>query len=112
MLKRLDRRVQAIIALNHAWKRQREILESNHPVALMLQSHKSSMQASLIRDFPGELYLRLDTENTEGEALYSVRLRQPIKLPSGGIREDAEHLPVRLAKALFTVQELKENVST
>jgi hypothetical protein len=102
--------VQEIISINHAWKRQRDILSANNPIALMLQSQKSLMQVGLLRDFPGEAYLRLDTENVDGEALYSVRLKPPIRLSNGRFKEDAEHLPVRLAKELLTEDELLKKV--
>ena len=46
---RLDEQVRQIIALNHAWKRQREIHPPNDPIPMMLQARKASMQVELLR---------------------------------------------------------------
>ncbi|GAL03975.1 hypothetical protein JCM19237_2126 [Photobacterium aphoticum] len=46
------------------------------------------------------------TDNDDhGEEMYSVRLRQPLVV-EGVLREDAEHLPARIAHEIFTQQEI------
>ena len=105
---RLDEQVRQIIALNHAWKRQREIHPPNDPIPMMLQARKASMQVELLRRFPGDAYLRhADDDAEHTEALYSVRLKRPLPL-NGVIREDAEHLPVRIAESLLSDLELEK----
>jgi len=72
----------------------------------MLQQRKSSLQVDLLRRFKGDVYLKYATDNTdESEVLYSVRLSVPIPL-GASIRDDAEHLPARIAEELLTTDEL------
>lgn len=106
---RLDELVKLIIATNHAWKRQRDLLGADSLVARMLQGRKSSLQTQLLTSFPTDTYLKLDEDNQEGEALYSVRLKQPLFL-NKVIRNDAEHLPVRIAEELLTDEQIKQRV--
>lgn len=98
--------VYQITAINRAWKHAREQWGDDSAVALMLRERKSSLQARLIRDCPGAAYLRPDTDNTDGESLYSVRLKLQVQLPNGINRYDAEHMPTRLAEELFSPAEL------
>lgn len=97
-----------IISFNHAWKRAQESFTDKSPVTIALRNRKSSLQARLLRSYPDECYLKLDDENVEGEELFSVRLNMPVRLASGLVRNDAEHLPVRLAEELFSKDELKK----
>ncbi|KZY88880.1 hypothetical protein A3744_15735, partial [Oleiphilus sp. HI0073] len=102
--------VYQIVTLNHAWKRQRELRGAAHPTVKALQRRKSSLQVSLLRDQYLHAYLRLDQDNMEGEPLYSVRLRSPVKINNYPFRSDAEHIPVRIAEELLTLEELKTMV--
>ncbi|WP_420554275.1 hypothetical protein [Neptuniibacter marinus] len=99
-----------ITSINRAWKLARDQWGEDSKTALMLRERKSSLQSSLIREYPNQVFLRLDTENTEGESLFSVRLHSEVTLPNGIRRVDAEHLPVRLAEELFTSTELDQLV--
>lgn len=99
-----------ITSINRAWKLARDQWGEGSKTALMLRERKSSLQSRLIREYSDQVFLRLDTENTEGEALYSVRFHSEVILPNGIRRVDAEHLPVRLAEELFTSTELDQLV--
>jgi len=106
---RLDELVKLIIASNHAWKRQRDLWGADSATARMLQGRKSSLQTQLLTSFPTDTYLKLDEDNQEGEALYSVRLRQPLIL-NKVIRNDAEHLPARIAEELLTEEQIQQRL--
>jgi hypothetical protein len=106
---RLDEQVRLIIAINHAWKRQRQIWGAESACAKILQGRKSSLQTQLLTTFPTDTYLKLDTENTEGEPLYSVRLRQPILLDKL-VRTNAEHIPQRIAEELLTSKQIAQRL--
>lgn len=106
----MEKLIYQITSINRAWKLAREKWGEDSKIALMLRQRKSSLQSRLIRDNCGKVFLKLDTENTEGEDLYSVRFYTEITLPNGVLRADAEHLPVRLAEELFTSTELDKLV--
>ena len=108
---RLDELVKLIIATNHSWKRQRDLWGANSAMARMLQGRKSSLQTQLLLTFPMDTYLKIDTDNSEGEPLYSVRLQQPLILHKV-IRNDAEHLPVRIAEELLTQEQIQQRLVT
>lgn len=97
--------VERIVLLNHAWKVARNELGADHAITMALRLQKSSWQATLLRSFPLDSYLKKDNENTEGEPLLSVRLSKPLSI-SGSVRHDAEHIPERIAKNLFLDKEL------
>ena len=97
--------VERIITLNHAWKVARDDFGASNKITLALRQQKSSWQATLLREHPNLCFLRRDEENTDGEQLLSVRLSKPI-LINGTMRNDAEHLPERIAQVLFHKQEL------
>lgn len=100
--------VERIVTINHAWKLAQEEFGSNNPITLSLRDQKSSWQATLIRDFPEQVFLRIDEENsTPEEKLFSVRLKAPLQLDHS-IRTNAEHLPERIAKSLFWDSELAQ----
>lgn len=106
---RFDEIVRLIIATNHAWKRQRDLWGAESSAAKILQGRKSSLQTWLLTNFSNDCYLVLDTDNDEGEPLFSVRLVKPLLL-NGALRKDAEHLPVRLAQELLTDEQIKQKV--
>ena len=98
--------VERIITLNHAWKIARDDFGAKNAITQALRLQKSSWQATLLRDFPQQTYLRQDLENsTDEEVLFSVRLVSPATI-NGVVRRDAEHLPERIAQQLFHPQEL------
>ena len=100
--------LERIITINHAWKLARDEFGGQNSITLSLREQKSSWQATLIREFPEQVYLHFDQENsTPEDKLYSVRLKTPVQLATG-IRTNAEHIPERIAKKLFWESELVE----
>ena len=100
--------VGRITLFNHNWKRACEQWGSESPVATMLRHRKSDLQVALLTMEPAASYLKTDTDNLDGEPLFSVRLLSPVTLDSGVGRIDADHMPVRVAKELLTEQEISE----
>ncbi len=99
----VEQLVTEIVAMNHAWKAARELFGEDSPLATSSKELKTCLQVRLLRSYaPQRVYLVLDSE-AEGEELYSLRLREPIE----NRRLYAEHLPVRVAKEVFTDQDLK-----
>jgi hypothetical protein len=98
--------VYKITSMNRCWKRALDNWSDDSPIANMLRLRKSSLQVYLLREHPGKVSLKLDRENDEGELLYSVRLSQPVTLPNGVTRRDADHLPVRIAESLLSKEEI------
>lgn len=100
--------IERIIAINHAWKLARDDFGKGSPITISLREQKSSWQANLLRLYPEASFLALATDsNMHDEDLYSVRLIKPVKT-SIGLKNDAEHIPKRLAESLFTNQELNK----
>lgn len=98
--------VGKITLFNHNWKRACEQWGSDSAIATMLRHRKSDLQVELLSMIPRVGYLRPDTENLDGEALFSVRLNFPVSLENGVVRTDADHMPVRIVQSLLTEQEL------
>lgn len=98
--------VRQIVAFNHSWKRAVDRWGAQHPIAQMLRDRKTCLQIDLLRFHPDTAWLCLDADATE-EPLYSVRLGVPVRLTSGVMRRDAEHLPVRLAERWLAPDELQ-----
>lgn len=98
--------ITRIIALNHAWKVSRETFGAKSDITEALRRQKSSWQASLLRFLENTAYLKVDNDNTDGEVLLSVRLQSPVNI-NGVLRRDAEHIPLRIAKELFSSDELE-----
>ena len=98
--------VGKITLFNHNWKRACEQWGSDSALATMLRHRKSDLQVELLSIVPRVCYLKPDTDNQDGEPLFSVRLNQPITLKNGVVRTDADHMPVRIAQSLLTEQEL------
>lgn len=107
-IKRLDIHniLHRIISLNHAWKIARDEFGAKNNITTALRRQKASWQASLLRYYPDAAYFKQDEDNVDGEVLLSVRLATPITI-EGFPRRDAEHMPLRIAKELFTTEELK-----
>ena len=102
----IEKQVRQIIAFNHSWKRQKELLGANSPIANLLKFRKSSLQVELLRNFPEQVYLVVADDNSEEtELLYSVRLKKEINV-NNVIRRDVEHLPARIAEEYLTEDEL------
>ncbi|MCF2147914.1 hypothetical protein IQ276_016075 [Desmonostoc muscorum LEGE 12446] len=98
----VEKLVEEIVAVNHAWKVACELFGQNSPLSISSKDLKTCLQVRLLRNYaPKQVYLIEDKE-AEGEPLYSLRLREPI-----GNRLDAEHLPMRIAQEVLTLQELE-----
>lgn len=105
---RLDEIIERIISINHAWKLSRDEFGNDFVATKSFRDTKSSLQSTLLREFPNDVYLVQATDSSEhGESMYSVRLTQPIKI-NGIMRTDVEHLPVRIAEDLFSSLELQQ----
>ena len=106
--------IERVVTLNRAWKvalsNAERATESEKKVCIMiaerLQQQKSNWQASLIRAYPNEVWLKIDNDNDYSEALYSVRFGSGFSLSDNSWKEDAEHLPARLAEKILTKEEL------
>ena len=71
--------VERIITVNHAWKLSREEFGNDFPATKSLRHTKSSLQATLLREFPDDTYLAVASDSAEqDEELYSVRLRKTL----------------------------------
>ncbi|MFN5873555.1 MAG: hypothetical protein ACK4WN_16280 [Aphanizomenon sp.] len=95
--------VNEIVALNHAWKAAVELFGDDSPLSQSARDLKGCLQVRLLQSYPDQVYLIIDKETSEtaGEELYSLRLVTPINN-----RNNAEHLPVRIAKKLLSQQEI------
>ncbi|PSV28000.1 MULTISPECIES: hypothetical protein [Photobacterium] len=104
----LEDLITRIITINHAWKLSREEFGSDFSITQSLRYTKSSLQATLLREFPDDTYLIVATDNDDkSEDMYSVRLRKSIVI-NGSEKIDVEHLPVRVAEEILTMQEIQK----
>ncbi len=95
--------VTQIKAVNRAWKVTGNLYGDNSPFSTSSRDLKSCLQVRLLRNYaPKQVYLIID-EKAEGEQLYGLWLRESI-----GYWEDADHIPVRVAKEIFTSQEINK----
>jgi hypothetical protein len=96
-----------IICFNQTWKLAQKRYGEQSPLTLSLRDQKACLQAEFLRaDFGG--YLVIDNDTASTEALYSLRIQASnYDLNNENtFQHDAAHMPVRIAKKLFTVQEL------
>ena len=94
--------VKEIVAVNHAWKIACDLFEETSPLAISYRDLKACLQIRLLRCHFPQVFLRLDLES-DGEPLYSLRLQQSI-----GNRDNAEHLPERVAKDRLSLKEIEQ----
>lgn len=99
----VEKLVQEIVAVNHAWKVARELFGENSHLSTSSRDLKTSLQIRLLRSYAPEQVYLIEDKKAEGEGLYGLRLRQPI-----GERLYAEHLPMRIAHEVLTHQELAQ----
>jgi hypothetical protein len=105
--KEVESLVNKIVAFNHAWKLAQKRYGEESPLTLSLRDQKACLQAEFLRaDFGG--YLVIDDDTPSSEALYSVRIQSTASSQHNDntFQHDAAHMPVRIAKKLFTDQEL------
>jgi hypothetical protein len=106
--------VERIVTINRAWKLARDDkkLGPKNSITKRLQHQKSSWQATLIRSYPQQVWLKRDEDHDYTEPLLSVRISSRLKLLDGSIKEDAEHLPLHLAQEILTEDELHRALRT
>jgi hypothetical protein len=97
--------INKIVRFNHAWKASKDMFGDKSNISQALRDQKACLQAELLRDHEG-VYLVLDMKTESEEPLYSIKLLQEVKLQGAYFKDDAEHIPVRVADKLFTAQEL------
>ena len=61
-----------------------------------LKAKKTGLQLELLRRFPQ--WVALQRHDSEKGQNFSLRLLQPVRLPSGEVRTDAMHLPLAIAE--------------
>jgi len=99
----VEKLVEEIVAVNHAWKVACELFGQDSHLSISSKDLKTCLQVRLLRNYaPKQVYL-IEDKKAEGEPLYSLCLRKPI-----GNRLYAEHLPIRIAQEVLTVQELEQ----
>lgn len=97
----VEQLVEEIVAVNRSWKLACDLFEETSPLATSLRDLKTCKQVRLLQTYgTTQVYLALDPAS-KGEPLYSLRLRHSI-----GNRQDAEHLPVRVAEEVLSPEEL------
>ena len=105
----VEQLVTEIITVNHAWKEARDLFDraDNH-LANSLRDLKARLQVRLLRSYAPELvYFLTDTDPNRDydEPLYGLRL---VKSVNG--RQDAAHMPIRVAEENLSVKELQQFV--
>ncbi|MEH6628884.1 MAG: hypothetical protein V7739_20790 [Motiliproteus sp.] len=104
--------VERIVTLNKAWKIAQEDFGAESMLAKSLRDQKSSWQATLLREFSEKVSIKVDTENsTAVDVLLSVRLKHPVHLSDGTVKNDAEHLPLRIAKDILHEHEIQSLIA-
>ncbi|MEM7590919.1 MAG: hypothetical protein AAF383_05270 [Cyanobacteria bacterium P01_A01_bin.83] len=107
----VEQLVTEIIAVNHAWKEAQDLFDraDNH-LANSLRDLKARLQVRLLRSYAPELvYLTIDTDPDRDydEPLYGLRL---VKSVNG--RQDAAHMPIRIAEENLSAAELQQFVQS
>ena len=107
----IEQLVTEIIAVNHAWKEAKSLFDcSDNFLANSLRDLKARLQVRLLRNYaPENVYLMIDTNvNTDyDEPLYGLQL-----VTSVNNRQDAAHMPIRVAKEDLSAQELEQFIKS
>ena len=107
----VEQLVTEIIAVNHAWKEAKDLFDHlNNPLANSLRDLKARLQVRLLRSYaPALVYLITDTnpDRDYDEPLYGLRL---VKSVNG--RQDAAHMPIRIANENLSAKELQQFVQS
>lgn len=101
----IEQLVTEIIAVNHAWKAAKNLFAPNTALANSLRDLKARLQIRLLHSYaPKLVYLMADNDPNEyyDEPLYGLRLTETV---NG--RQDAAHMPIRVAQQSLSVLELK-----
>jgi len=99
----VEKLVNEIVAVNHAWKVARELFGEDSPLSISSRDLKTCLQVRLLRSYAPEQVYLIEDKKAEGEPVYSLCLREPI-----GNRLYAEHLPMRIAQEVLTDKELQQ----
>lgn len=98
----IEQLVREIVSVNHIWKQVRQLFGDDSEVAIAYRELKACHQARLLRQYaPEHVRLVIDSD-AQGEALYSLHLKQTV-----ADRHDAAHLPIRVAKEILTSEEIE-----
>ena len=100
----LGEMVYKIDSFNRAWKISVMRFGSDSALSMALRDRKTDLQLKLLSDFPTESSLVSDNNDFE-EPQYSISLVPPAKLPHGGLRGDANHIPDRIAERFVRTNE-------
>ncbi len=105
----IEQLVTEIIAVNNAWKEAKDLFDhaDNH-LANSLRDLKARLQVRLLRSYAPELvYLITDSDSNRDydEPLYGLRLVESV---NG--RQDAAHMPIRVAEENLSAAELQQFV--
>ena len=105
----IEQLVTEIIAVNNAWKEAKDLFDraDNH-LANSLRDLKARLQVLLLRSYAPELvYLITDSDPNRDydEPLYGLRLVESV---NG--RQDAAHMPIRVAEENLSAAELQQFV--
>jgi hypothetical protein len=98
----VEQLVREIVAVNHAWNVACQLFGESSPLSTSSRDLKTCLQVRLLRMYAPEQVYLIEDQNAEGESLYSLCLREPINN-----RQYAEHLPVRVAHAVLSTEELQ-----
>ena len=105
----IEQLVTEIIAVNHAWKEAKDLFGfPNTSLANSLRDLKARLQIRLLRSYaPKSVYLMADNDPNEyyDEPLYGLRLTKTVN-----DRQDAAHMPIRIAKENLSAKELQQFV--
>lgn len=95
--------VTQIKAINSAWKVSQDLYGNNSPLSTSSRDLKSCLQVRLLRSYaPQNVYLAIDNQ-TEGEPQFGLQLRESVDK-----YQDADHIPVRVAKEILTSEEINK----
>ncbi|WP_199339463.1 hypothetical protein [Nostoc sp. FACHB-892] len=97
----VEKLVNEIVAVNHAWKVACELFGQDSPLSISSRDLKTCLQVRLLRSYAPEQVYLIEDKKAEGERLYSLCLREPMRE-----RLYAEHLPIRIAEEVLTNKEL------
>ena len=107
----IEQLVNEIIAVNHAWKEAQDLFDrADNYLANSLRDLKARLQVRLLRSYAPELVYLITDNNTDsdlGEPLYGLRL---VKSVNG--RQDAAHMPIRVAEENLSAKELQQFVQS
>jgi hypothetical protein len=105
----IEQLVTEIIAVNNSWKEAKDLFDRpDTSVANSLRDLKARLQVRLLRNYaPSQVYLTEDTNPNSDyeEPLYGLQLVKPV---NG--RQDAAHMPIRVAEENLSASELEQFV--